>query len=138
MLVIAWAVKWLRGAWNAGCGDTGIIEEAGVNVLTLTEGLAEEEFLSSRLTRAEVARQLGAMTGVALKLSEQTRSQLPELDWDGWEGAARQLGEGGSASDEALWFAVKSLVPATLMWLRVYRKNMPEIFACKPSGALES
>ena len=113
-----------------------IIEEAGVNVLTLTEGLEEAEFLSSRLTRAEVGRQLGVMTGVAAKLSAQTRSQLPELDWEGWEGAAKQLGLGGVVSDQALWFAVKSLVPASLMWLRVYRNNMPELFACKPTHSL--
>lgn len=110
-----------------------IIEEAGVNVLTLTEGLEEAEFLSSRLTRAEVGRQLGVMTGVAAKLSAQTRSQLPELDWEGWEGAAKQLGPGSVVSDQALWFAVRSLVPATLMWLRVYRNNMPDLFACKPA-----
>ena len=32
------------------------------------------------------------------------------------------------ARDEALWFAVRSLVPATLMWLRVYRESNPELF----------
>ncbi len=106
-----------------------IIEEAGVNVLTLTEGLEEEEFLSTRLTRAEVKRQFVVAAGVAGKISRSTRSALPELDWEGWEAALRRLEQGGSAEDEVLWFAVRSLIPATLMWLRLYRKARPELFA---------
>ncbi len=99
-----------------------IIEEAGVNVLTLTEGLEEDEFLSSRLTRAEVEHQVDVMAGILFELSTRTRSAMVELDWDGWAGVTRQLKlEGG---DAALWFAVRSLVPATLMWLRVYRRNL--------------
>ena len=27
----------------------------------------------------------------------------------------------------------RSLVPATLMWLRVYRKEQPDLFECRPS-----
>lgn len=111
-----------------------IIEEAGVNVLTMTEGLEETEFLATRLTRAEVGRQIAVMAGVSQKLSAETRATLTELDWDGWDGAGRQLDKGGQAGEEALWFAVRSLVPATLMWLRLYRKNRPELFACKPSS----
>lgn len=110
-----------------------IIEEAGINVLTMTEGLEENEFLSTRLTRLEVARQIATMAGVTQELSARIRSQLVELDWEGWDGTARRLGQGGQAGEEALWFAVRSLVPATLMWLRLYRKNTPELFECKPA-----
>lgn len=100
-----------------------IIEEAGINILTLSEGLEEDEFLSSRLTRAEVERQLGEMSGIVLEVSTRTRALMDELDWGGWEAVSRQSGWKSPEGEEVLWFAVRSLVPATLMWLRVYRKE---------------
>lgn len=109
-----------------------IIEEAGVAVLTLTEGLEKDEFLASRLTRAETQRQVKTLSESIANLSPQTLGMLAEVDWAGWHTVARQLGADKNAEQDALWFAVCSLVPATLMWLRVYRTNQPEIFECKP------
>lgn len=37
-------------------------------------------------------------------------------------------GPPGETLDEALWFASQSLVPATLLWLRVYRQSQPDLF----------
>ncbi len=113
-----------------------IIEEAGVAVLTLTEGLEKDEFLASRLTRAETQRQLKIMGESAANLPPQMQALLAEVDWAGWHSVARQLGADHAAEQEALWFAVRALVPATLMWLRVYRTNQPEVFECKPVADL--
>jgi uncharacterized protein with HEPN domain len=112
-----------------------IIEEAGVAVLTLTEGVEKDEFLASHLTRAETQRQIRIMGESAANLPPPMRSLLAEVDWSGWQTVARQLGENRDAEQEALWFAVRALVPATLMWLRVYRTNQPEVFECKPAPA---
>ena len=112
-----------------------IIEEAGVAALILTEGLEKDEFLASRLTRAETQRQLKIMSESAANLPPQTQTLLAEVDWGGWHTVARQLGASGDAAQEALWFALRALVPATLMWLRVYRTNQPEVFECKPAPA---
>jgi len=109
-----------------------IIEDAGVAVLTLTEGLEEDEFLASRLTRAETRRQLGIMADSAASLPPHIQTLMVEVDWGGWQAVAQQIDAGGQAEREALWFAVRSLAPATLMWLRVYRKSLPEIFEYKP------
>ena len=109
-----------------------IIEDAGVAVLTLTEGLEEDEFLGSRLTRKETRRQLQTIADSAANLPPQVRTLLAEIDWDGWQTMADRFKVGGKAADEALWFGVRSLAPATLMWLRVYHKSLPEIFECKP------
>jgi len=109
-----------------------IIEEAGVAVLTLTEGLEKDEFLASRLTRTETQRQVKTLSDSIANLAPQTLGMLAEVDWAGWHTVARQLGADKSAEQDALWFAVRSLVPATLIWLRVYRTNQPEIFECKP------
>ena len=104
------------------------IEETGVAVLTLTEGLEQNEFLRSRITRAETLRQLRVM-GVSLaNVPLPTQSLLPEIDWLGWHAVARQINERGAAQDEVLWFTVRSLVPATLSWLRFYRQNQPQVF----------
>jgi len=105
-----------------------IIEEASIAVLTLTEGLEEKEFLNSRLTRAEVGRQVRIMTDIAGKVPRQTCTLMAEVDWAGWAAMARQLDEPGQAANDALWFAARSLIPATVMWLRVYRQNQPELF----------
>jgi uncharacterized protein with HEPN domain len=105
-----------------------IIEEAGTAVMILTEDLEEAELLGSRLTRAEVQRQLKIMSDIAARLPANTHKLLAEIDWDGWQMVARQLNDGGAAADTALWFATHSLVPAILMWLRVYRENQPELF----------
>ena len=108
-------------------------------MLTLTEGLEKEEFLASRLTRAETQRQVKIISECAASLPPQMQTLLAEVDWAGWHTVARQLGAGAhqpgadnGAEQEALWFALRSLVPATLMWLQVYRKEQPEIFECKP------
>lgn len=69
-----------------------IIEEAGVAVLTLTEGLEKDEFLASRLTRAETRRQVKTLSESIANLSPQALSMLAEVDWAGWHTVARQLG----------------------------------------------
>jgi uncharacterized protein with HEPN domain len=101
-------------------------------VLTLTEGLEKDEFLASRLTRAETRRQVTIIGESVANLAPHTRTVLAEVDWEGWHGVARQLGANPVEEQDALWFAVRALVPATLMWLRVYRKERPDIFECKP------
>jgi uncharacterized protein with HEPN domain len=106
-----------------------LVEEAGTGVLVLADGLDEAELLGSRLTRAEVRRQLEVMAATLAGLSAPARDAMPELDWDGWRATRAALAQPGSAQDDALWFAVRSLVPATLTWLRVYRHERPELFA---------
>lgn len=107
----------------------GTIQEAGEAVLTLTEGLEEGELLGSRLTRAETTRQLGILASALRALPESATHAMPEIDWAGWRGMNAALGLSGPARDEALWFGVRALVPATLSWLKVYRTAKPELFA---------
>ena len=110
-----------------------IIEEAASSVLILMEGIEEDEFRKSRLTRSEVRRQLLTIAGIAAQLTPEARQQMPEMDWDGWLALGRQIGRAqvprdAEAEDETLWFGIRSLAPATLMWLRVYRQSQPELF----------
>ena len=105
-----------------------LIQEAGEGVLLLVEDLQEGEFLRSRLTRAEVLRQLRLMADTLAALPEEARRAMPEIDWAGWRAGALALAGEGAARDDAAWFAARSLVPATLSWLRVYRQAEPALF----------
>ena len=107
----------------------GLIQGACESVLILVEQLPREELMRSRLTRAEVQRQLATLAASVAQIEPEQRAAMPELDWSGWTLMRVQLaGPPGETLDEALWFASQSLVPATLLWLRVYRQSHPDLF----------
>jgi len=105
-----------------------IMEEAGAAVMILGEEVAREEFMASRLTRGEAQRQLLIMIGTIDSVPDSARDLLPELEWAGWSKLGHELQPGADHAEDALWFALRSLVPATLMWLQVYRRQRPELF----------
>lgn len=110
-----------------------LIEQTGLDVATLAEGLDEADLRRSRLTRAELLRQLRLMANSAMAVPPSAREDMPELDWEGWRLLALRLqAETGDDLDEAIWFAMQSVVPATLLWLRVYRQNQPQLFSMTP------
>jgi monoamine oxidase len=96
-------------------------EEAATAVLTLTEGLEREELLRSRLTRREVRRQLLIIGHTLEEVSKEARRRAQEIDWEAWRTTASRIVADAVAADDALWFAVAALVPATLIWLRIHR-----------------
>jgi uncharacterized protein with HEPN domain len=103
-----------------------LIEQSGLAVVTLAEGLDEADLRRSRLTRAEVLRHLRLLARSAMAVTPSAREDMPELDWDGWRRLSLQLlAEAGDDLDEAIWFAIHSVVPATLLWLRLYRQSHP-------------
>lgn len=110
----------------------GVIEAAGTDVLTLAEGLTEDELVRSRITRTEIRRLLLTMAQTADGLPPALRERVPEIDWAGWTALAVALNGSEAQVCDALWHGVRSQVPATLMWLRVYRQNQPELFAYVP------
>lgn len=110
-----------------------LIEQSGLAVVTLAEGLDEADLRRSRLTRAELLRHLRVLARSAVSVPPSARGDMPELDWDGWRSMVAQLqADHGEEVDEALWFAVSSLVPASLLWLRVYRQSQPRLFEMSP------
>ena len=104
------------------------IVNAGTDALTLAEDMDESEFLRSRLARAEMGRLVGIMATNLADLPDAQRQQFAELDWSTWRALPEQLGADPTTRDEALWFAIRALVPATLMWLRVYKESAPGLF----------
>lgn len=104
------------------------IEEAGQSILILSEWLEREELLRSRLTRGEITRLLTLLAESLEGLPDTLHQAMPELDRAAWHRTLRQLHDSAGA-DDALCFAVQSLLPATLMWLRTYRHHQPELFS---------
>ena len=115
-----------------------LVEESAEGVLVLVEDLGEAEFLRSRLTRQEVRKLLASVAATMQAMPPELRRAMPELAWDGWERLGHDLKAAPPAGDASAWFAVQSLVPATLSWLRVYRQEQPALFdltAAPPSTA---
>jgi hypothetical protein len=106
------------------------IDDTSVAVLTLTEGLQDDELLGSRLTRSEVLRQLKLFTEAALNVSDNMRADMPEVDWGGIQAMAMALsGPAGEPLDKAMLTGVQTLAPGVLMWMRVYRHQHPQWFS---------
>ncbi|KAB2963818.1 hypothetical protein [Zoogloea sp.] len=104
------------------------IIDAGTDALTLAEDMDEATFRRSRLARSEIGRLIGVIATNLADLPDAQRQQFAEIDWAAWSALAPQLQQDGPERDEALWFATRALVPATLMWLRVYKEGAPGLF----------
>ena len=107
----------------------GILQEAGNSVLIMTEGLEYDEFFNSRITQYEVVRQLQVMADTTFNLPYELKQRMLEIDWETWSALSTQFTKTDESMQEAIWFAVRSLVPATLLWLRVFDQSMPELFS---------
>jgi uncharacterized protein with HEPN domain len=109
----------------------GLMEQIGLDILTLTEELNETEFFSSRLTRTETLRLLRSMTKTAANLPVGARERMPEVDWDSWSALAKALAK-PSQHPLQIWVAVKELTPMTLQQLNGYKKKQPQLFSIVP------
>ena len=107
----------------------GIIEDAARAMVTMTAEVDEEAFARSRLTLPAVRRHARTIVETAANLPAATRARLEHLDWDAWAAVVSEGDKGGAAARAALWFAARSLAPATLLWLATYRKHQPELFS---------
>jgi uncharacterized protein with HEPN domain len=109
----------------------GLMEQIGLDILTLTEELNETEFFASRLTRTETLRLLRSMTTTAANLPAGVRERMPEIDWDAWVVLAKALAK-PSQHPLQIWVAVKELTPMTLQQLNGYKKKQPQLFSLVP------
>lgn len=57
------------------------MEEAGVAVIALCEGVEDSEFAKSRPTRQATCRQLEILSQAAVAIPPSVRTALPEIDW---------------------------------------------------------
>jgi hypothetical protein len=109
-------------------GQLEAFEKATTSLLTLTESLEREELARARLTRNEVRRFLLDATSAIEALSLEAQAALPELDRSAWRRTRQRLDAGDAVESETGWFAIQALTPSTLGWLRLYRRQRPELF----------
>jgi uncharacterized protein with HEPN domain len=110
----------------------GLIEQTGRDIVVLTEMLDEREFLASRLTRQQTLQSLGSMAEAARSLPAETRSLMPEVDWQAWERLPAALAN-PTRNTLRIWVAARELTPVTLQALFDCRRIHPERFAMKPA-----
>jgi uncharacterized protein with HEPN domain len=109
----------------------GLLEQIGLDILTLTEELDETEFFASRLTRTETLRLLRSFAKTSANLPAGARERMPEIDWNAWATLAKALAKPAQHPLQ-IWVAVRELTPVTLQQLNGYKKKQPQLFSVVP------
>lgn len=109
----------------------GLMEQLGMDIITLTEGLSEGEFFASRLARAQTLQRLNSMTKTVADLPSEVRQRMPEIDWDAWDTLASILPKNAHHPLQ-IWVAVQELTPLTMQRLKGYQKQQPKLFSIVP------
>jgi uncharacterized protein with HEPN domain len=108
-----------------------LLERLGMDVLTLTYGLSEEEFFASRIARKRTLELLGNMSKTAIGIPQEVKLHMADVDWAAWAVLSMAL-----ASPERhplqIWVTVQELVPLTVQRLGDCRKRMPQLFSVVP------
>lgn len=115
-----------RALWCAGL--LGNLHDAGVAISLCTSGWEKDAFFESRAARKKALQCLRVMVDSARDLPDAVSARLGRIDWLAWE-TLRPLLKAKSADDcDRLWYAIGTLVPATVIELRRYRRLMPQLF----------
>lgn len=101
--------------------------DAALKLLVALEGGADELFASAN-TLAAIESQLLAVAHTLAHLPPVVMLRLPQVDWAGWDALLRALRQGEPARREIVWYAVCSLLPATLVLLDQLRAQEPAWF----------
>lgn len=108
-----------------------LLERLGMDVMTLTSDLGEEEFFASRITRKKTLQLLDNMSKTVAGLPQEVKLRLPALDWGAWAGLPKILAD-AERHPLQVWVAVQELVPLTVHHLGDYRRRMPQLFSVVP------
>lgn len=103
-----------------------IVRIAGETILKLLAELQdEEELFASAATLHVVEAQLLVMSQTLAHLAPELHQRLHRVDWQGWGRLHHLLETGGQPRREAVWYGVRSLVPATLELIADLRRREP-------------
>lgn len=109
----------------------GLMEQLGMDVLTLAYGLSEDEFFASRLARKRTLELLGNMSKTAIGIPQEVKLHMADVDWAAWAVLSAILAR-PERHPLQIWVAVQELVPLTVHRLGDYRKRMPQLFSVVP------
>jgi len=106
-----------------------IVMEAGAAIETLTREMQDEdELFASRLTLRAVEAQLLILAHTLGNVTPALHRRLAEVDWNGWAVLHDKLRRGVHPRREETWYAVRALVPQTLMLMAQLRQRQPTWF----------
>jgi uncharacterized protein with HEPN domain len=106
-----------------------IVRTSGQRVLQLVAQMqSEEELFASANTLGAIEDILLEMAHTIGNLTPAMRGHLPQLDWTGWRALHRCLRADLRPRREAVWYAIRSLVPATLELFDRLRRRQPFLF----------
>ena len=94
----------------------------------LAEMQDEAELFASATTLQVVEAQLLVIAQTLGHMSPALHQRLTRIDWHGWGELHRLLETDGKPRREEVWYAVRSLVPATLELLADLRRREPAWF----------
>jgi len=109
----------------------GLMEQLGLDIMTLTEEIGESEFYASRLTRAQTLQLLGSLAQTAANLPAGARERMPQIDWAAWAALAQVLPRPAQHPLQ-IWVAIKELTPMTVQHLHDYKRSQPQLFSIAP------
>lgn len=106
-----------------------IVRAAGETIRSLlAEMQAEDELFCSVATLHEVEAQLLVMSQTLAHLAPELHQRLGRIDWQGWGQLHHLLETDTQPRREAVWYGVRSLVPATLDLIAELRRREPTWF----------
>lgn len=112
----------------------GLIEQTGLDIIVLTEGLDDHEFFASRLTRMQTLQRLGSLAETARALPAEIRTLMSEVDWPAWDSLPGALAQ-PTKNSLRIWVAAKEWTPLTLQCLHDCKRVHPELFRMTASDA---
>jgi len=103
-----------------------IIQTSGRSIQALlAEMQDEQELFESAATLHAVEAQLLVMDQTLAHLAPELHQRLTRIDWQGWGELHRLLETDGQPRQEAVWYGLRSLVPATLELVGELRRREP-------------
>ena len=109
--------------------QSDIVRDNGRAIHVLLQPMqSEQELFDSQNTLRQVELILMMMAQTLAHFPSPIQTQLPEIEWSGWQALYLTLLRDQQPRREQIWYAVRSLVPHTLMLLEQLRRRHPEWF----------
>lgn len=106
-----------------------IVRQCAEAVERLTREMSgEPELFASRNTLAAVEAQLLTAAQTLAHLPAALQARLAWVDWRSWGELERLLADAGPARRDAVWYAVRALLPATVHLIEQLRRQEPAWF----------
>lgn len=106
-----------------------LVRECGQIIATVTAGMADEdELFASANTLAVVESHLLVVAQTLAHLQPALQARLAWVDWTGWQALGGLLEHDVQSRREVVWYAIRSLLPATLQLIEKLRRIEPVWF----------